>query len=52
MHLDLTLKEAAARLRGDWAADIAAYDEIHRHILQLADLLSGGIIAQFPRRFS
>jgi hypothetical protein len=52
MHLDLTLKEAAARLRGDWAADIAAYDEIHRHILQLADLLSGGIIAQFPRHFS
>ena len=49
-HLDLTLAEAQARLKGDWAADIAAYDEIHAHILQLADVLSAGIIAQFPDR--
>lgn len=47
-HLDLTLAEATARLKGDWAADIAAYDAIHAHILQLADVLSAGIIAQFP----
>ncbi len=47
-HLDLTLQEAQARLRSDWAADIAAYDAIHAHILQLADVLSAGIIAQFP----
>ena len=47
-HLDLTLAEAQARLKGDWAADIAAYDAIHAHILQLADVLSAGIIAQFP----
>ena len=52
MHLDLTLREATARLRGDWAADIAAYDEIHRHILGLADVLSDGIIKQFPARFN
>lgn len=51
MHLDLTFKEAAARLQGDWASDIAAYDQIHDHILGLADLLSSGIIAQFPARF-
>ncbi len=49
-HLDLTLREATARLKGDWAADIAAYDAIHRHILQLADVLSAGIIAQFPEK--
>jgi len=50
MHLDLTLKEATARLHGDWANDIAAYDAIHLHILQLADLLSTGIMRQFPAR--
>ncbi len=51
MHLDLTLKEATARLHGDWVNDIAAYDDIHRHILQLADVLSTGIMRQFPTRF-
>ncbi|HSE62231.1 MAG TPA: hypothetical protein VLG15_01330 [Thermoanaerobaculia bacterium] len=50
-HLDLTLEEALARLRGDWAADIAAYDTVHEHILGMADVLSSGIIRQFPRKF-
>jgi hypothetical protein len=52
MHLDLTLEEAQARLGGDFEADIAAYDQVHEHILGLADLLSDGIIAQFPDRFT
>jgi hypothetical protein len=50
-HLDLTLEEALARLRGDWEADIAAYDTVHEHILGMADVLSSGIIRQFPRKF-
>jgi len=50
-HLDLTLKEATARLHGDWVGDIAAYDQVHEHILGLADALSSGIVAQFPARF-
>src|SRR5688572_7581989 len=50
-HLDLTLEKAQARLRGDWAADIAAYDTVHEHILGMADVLSSGIIRQFPRKF-
>ena len=51
-HLDLTLQEAQARLGGSWAADIAAYDAIHEHILGMADLLASGIISQFPQRFN
>ena len=50
-HLDLTLEEAVARLEGRYIDDAAAYDEIHAQILHMADMLSDGIVAQFPGRF-
>ena len=52
MHLKLTTEEAVAHLKGEWAADVAAYDKVHRHILHMSDLLSDGLIEQFPARFS
>jgi hypothetical protein len=51
MHLDTTLAEAVARLTGDMDADIAAYDEVHAHMLHMADFLSNGILRQFAFRF-
>jgi hypothetical protein len=51
-HLDQTLVEATARLQGDWTADVAEYDLIVAHILEMADTLSAGIIEQFPNHFS
>jgi hypothetical protein len=50
-HLDQTLREAQLRLAHRYGAEIRVYDQIHRHILVMADMLSEGIIDQFPSRF-
>lgn len=50
-HLRLTTNEVVARLQGHWAADVRAYDRIHLQILRMADMLSQGIVKQFPARF-
>ncbi|HEY8188206.1 MAG TPA: hypothetical protein VIF64_19210 [Pyrinomonadaceae bacterium] len=50
-HLNLTTKEAVARLHGDWVADVKAYDDVHQQILHMADALSMGIIKQLPKKF-
>ena len=51
-HLDQTLAEATARLQGNWTQDIAEYDHIHNHILQMSDALASGIVTQFPAKFA
>ena len=50
-HLDQTLREAVDQLTGKYAAGIREYDAIERHIVEMADMLSGGIVEQFPARF-
>jgi hypothetical protein len=51
-HLDLTSGEVVSRLKQDWAADIKAYDEGHAHMLMFADMLTDGIVKQFPTKFT
>lgn len=50
-HLALNTDQVVARLKKDWAGDIASYDKGHSHILMFADMLSNGIIDQFPDKF-
>jgi hypothetical protein len=50
-HLDQTLKEAQDRLQGRYDADVRDYDAVHRHILEMSDALTAGIVDQFPKRF-
>jgi hypothetical protein len=52
LHLKLTKDEAVARITGDWAADVKAFDDIFTEIMVLADALHDGIVAQFPERFA
>jgi len=50
-HLELTTGEVVARLKKDWAADIDFYDQGHVHMLMFADMLTDGIVKQFPDKF-
>jgi len=51
-HLDQTLDEATHHLQGKYSDDIKDYEGIVNHILMMADLLTDGIVAQFPAKFT
>lgn len=50
-HLKLLTDQISARLTKNWAADISAYDKGQEHLMKIADVLSVGIIKQFPNKF-
>lgn len=50
-HLQLITDIVLACLRGDWKADIAATDKNEIHMIHLADILTEGIVKQFPDKF-
>ncbi|MGE0010463.1 MAG: glycosyltransferase [Candidatus Babeliales bacterium] len=51
IHLDTTDGQLTSRLKKDWNGDIAAFDEGHKHMVEFANILTSGIIKQFPDKF-
>ncbi|MEC0240150.1 glycosyltransferase [Paenibacillus dokdonensis] len=50
-HLQLIKEIVLDCLKGDWKADIAATDKNKIHMIHLADILTEGIVKQFPINF-
>lgn len=50
-HLKLITEIVVNCLKGNWKADIAATDKNEIHMIHFADLLTEGIVKQFPDKF-
>ena len=50
-HLALTKSEVVDRINKYYAADILVFDKIETQALKMADIMSEGILRQFPNRF-
>jgi hypothetical protein len=51
-HLDLTTNEVLDYFNGKYTASVGDYEQVHLQALAMADMLSEGIIRQFPQRFT
>jgi hypothetical protein len=51
IHLKQVIGQAVDELTGKYAAGAQAFAPYIQHILEMADMISGGIIRQFPSRF-
>lgn len=50
-HITQTIGYASDVLTGKYAKAISDYDQAQKHMDEMADMLSAGIIAQFPNKF-
>ncbi len=50
-HLKIVTDSVVSRLKKDWNREIRAFDEGEIHLIKIADVLSDGIIKQFPQKF-
>ncbi|MGF7047870.1 hypothetical protein J2T13_002376 [Paenibacillus sp. DS2015] len=51
VHLQFVTDALTSRLKKDWDADIVAYDKGKEHMIMFADVLTKGIVKQFPDQF-
>ena len=51
-HLDFVTAQVTARLNKDWKADVANYDKGEDHMIKFSDIISNGIVKQFPEKFA
>ncbi len=51
-HIDQTVVYAGDQIKGKYADSIKAYEIAEKHMIDMADMLSAGIIAAFPDRFA
>lgn len=52
MHITHTIDYSVAILKGDYSNSFGGFEEALHHMLQLADLLTDGIVKQFPEKFN
>jgi hypothetical protein len=50
-HLKLTTDEAVQRIKKDYDADVIAFEKVNNEILKMSDMLTDGIVKQFPAKF-
>lgn len=51
MHLDLVKTEAVTLITGNYQEEGSIYDQLETQALEMADVMTQGIIRQFPARF-
>jgi hypothetical protein len=51
-HLELFTDDVTARVKKDWDAEIVSFDKGVEHMMLFADILTLGIVKQFPDKFN